>query len=204
MTEAAGPYVALWARRAVAAAIILACHAGVIAVLLSSSSGSHVGTGETAVSILVRSMKSENASSEVPQQIAPARPRLVIPTIDAPRNAPAFRLASPVPTPPAQAASAPSISAETRAAGIRAYGSQVWRRIAERKPKGIHLPGTAYVNFALTGEGAIAAIRIARSSGNPELDAMALRTIESAAPFDPPPSGFAPQDLVFEIPFNFR
>ncbi|HUD51870.1 energy transducer TonB, partial [Parvibaculum sp.] len=121
-----------------------------------------------------------------------------------PRNAPAFRLASPAPMPPVEAPSAPSISAETRAAGIRAYGSLVWRRIAERKPKGIHLPGTAYVNFALTGEGAIAAIRIARSSGNPELDAMALRTIESAAPFDPPPSGLAPQDLVFEIPFNFR
>ncbi|HUD52000.1 energy transducer TonB, partial [Parvibaculum sp.] len=121
-----------------------------------------------------------------------------------PRNAPAFRLASPAPMPPVEAPSAPSISAETRAAGIRAYGSLVWRRIAERKPKGIHLPGTAYVNFALTDEGAIAAIRVARSSGNPELDAMALRTIEAAAPFDPPPPGLTSQDLVFEIPFNFR
>lgn len=204
MVNASGPYVALWARRAITAATILVLHAGVVAVLLSSPSGAHVGTGEISVSILIRSMKSKDTSSDMPQRIAPPRPSLVTPPIGAPRKAPAFRLASPASTPPAQTPSAPSASAQTRAAGIRAYGSLVWRRIAERKPKGIHLPGTAYVNFALTGDGAVAAIRIARSSGNPELDAMALHTIEAAAPFDPPPPDLTAQDLVFEIPFNFR
>jgi len=112
---------------------------------------------------------------------------------------------APVAAPSADGASRMSSPAvETRAEGRRAYGRLVWKKIAERKPAGLHLAGTADVGFSVTAEGVIGRIGIVRSSGNAELDALALRTIGSAAPFDAPPADLAPGDLVFEIPFNFR
>ena len=137
------------------------------------------------------------ALKRIKREKLPLRPKEPAPVIAAPA-APATS------TPSDGDALMSSAAAETRAAGRRAYGRLVWTRIAERKPAGIRLAGTAHVTFSVTADGAIGAIAIDRSSGNAELDALALRTIRGAAPFAPPPAGLATEDLVFEIPFNFR
>lgn len=49
--------------------------------------------------------------------------------------------------------------------------------------------GTAVVAFSVAAGGGLAAVSIARSSGSAELDSAAVRMIQSAAPFPPPPPG---------------
>jgi protein TonB len=51
------------------------------------------------------------------------------------------------------------------------------------------LQGTATVSFAISATGQIRAgtLKIVESSGQPKLDAGALKTIRASAPFDPPP-----------------
>ena len=199
-----------WLRRAVTVAASLAINAGLAAGLLMPASAHRVGTGarEILVHIISVSEKPKSAEVEKPKPLPKKKQVPVIHRKALPKRVPATpapvveapqALAKPVET-----SAAISIDAETRAAGIRAYGTLVWKRIAERKPAGIRLPGTAYATFSLTREGRISAIRISKSSGSARLDALALRTIEAAAPFDAPPAGLSDADLVFEIPLNFR
>ncbi|MEN6542547.1 TonB family protein [Parvibaculum sp.] len=210
MFAGAGPSGSHWLRRALTAAASLAINAGLAAGLLMPASTQQVGTG--AKEMLVRIISEAELRKPVPaEKPLPAREKKPASVV---RPRPVPKQASQKPAPmavapqqqaePVETRSAISSDAETRAAGIRAYGSHVWKRIAEVKPKGIHLPGTAYATFSLTREGRIAAIRISKSSGSARLDALALRTIEAAAPFDAPPADLTEADLVFEIPLNFR
>ena len=210
MFASAGSCGSRWLRRAVTVAASLAINAGLAAGLLMPASTHHVGTGAREILVRIVSIpaKPTTPAVEKPKALpekkqAPVVHRKTFPKRVLPSPAPAATapqaLAKPVET-----SAAISIDAETRAAGIRAYGTLVWKRIAEKKPRGIHLPGTAYAVFSLTREGRISAIRISKSSGNARLDALALSTIEAAAPFDAPPAGLADADLVFEIPLNFR
>ena len=51
------------------------------------------------------------------------------------------------------------------------------------------LQGTATVSFTILGTGQIRpeSVKIVASSGRPQLDASALKTIRASVPFDPPP-----------------
>lgn len=77
---------------------------------------------------------------------------------------------------------------------LRAYVKALTKKVQENlvypdagRKQG--LKGTASVGFTLQADGSIAAgtLRIATSSGQPQLDASALKTVEASAPFDPPP-----------------
>jgi len=210
MFASAGSNGSRWLRRAVTVAASLAINAGLAAGLLMPASTHHVGTGAKEILVRIVSIpaKSKALAVERPKPLpekkqAPVIHRKTLPKRVLPSQAPVVEapqaLAKPVET-----SAAISIDAEARAAGVRAYGTLVWKRIAEKKPSGIHLPGTAYAIFSLTREGRISAIRISKSSGNARLDALALNTIEAAAPFDAPPADLTDADLVFEIPLNFR
>lgn len=85
---------------------------------------------------------------------------------------------------PAPAASRPA----TARPSSGAYASQVWARLARHKPRAGQR-GSASVAFAIAASGSLGAVRIARSSGNPRIDQLALATVRNAAPFPPPPSG---------------
>lgn len=206
--------------------VSIGAHGALAAALLSMPADrTQIGTDEKPEAISVELV----AAATLPKPVAAASPAIETPKLEKKsaepnpvprkkkpeRDVPSFRKTSPVFVAPAQAApvaTAPSngeaqmssAAAETRAEGRRAYGRLVWQRIAERKPAGIRLPGTAYILFSVTSGGAIGKIAVERSSGNEELDALALRTISAAAPFAPPPEYLAPADLEFEIPFNFR
>ena len=79
------------------------------------------------------------------------------------------------------------------------HAGQVMRKIQRiRRPTGVGY-GTALVSFAIGPDGALSALRIARSSGSPRLDRAALRLIERAAPFPRPPQGAT---RVMQIPIS--
>jgi protein TonB len=69
-----------------------------------------------------------------------------------------------------------------------AYAGKVWSALARHKPRAGQR-GSASVSFAIGQNGALQAVRIARSSGNARIDQLALATVRNAAPFPPPPSG---------------
>ncbi|MFO1152941.1 MAG: TonB family protein [Rhodospirillales bacterium] len=95
-------------------------------------------------------------------------------------------------------------AAPGRAEALDAYRRVVWARIDAQKPKGLRLPGRTGVSFTVAIDGTLLAARIARSSGNGELDRLALLAVQSAAPLPPPPAALGGQPMTFEIPFTFR
>jgi len=68
----------------------------------------------------------------------------------------------------------------------------------------MHLDGVATVRFTVGGGGALMAVELAASSGNPALDRLALRTVRNAAPFPAPPADLEREQLVFMIAFSFH
>lgn len=102
------------------------------------------------------------------------------------------------------AIAAPSVVKPTEVQGLQNYASRIWQKIAEHGSKGIHVEGRVVVNFSLTSTGEIRTLRIAQSSGNEELDALALVSIRQASPFGPAPANISEADLVFDIPFHFH
>lgn len=200
-------------------AVSLALHAGLAAGLWPALARQPVGTDETVKAItveLVAAPALPQPAKEEPPAPEPLK-KAEAKTLPKPKRKastakvekPAAERKAPAEEPTLSAPSngvalMSSASAETRAAGRRAYGQLVWKKIVERKPPGLRLPGTALVEFALDSRGAIVTARIVETSGDAELDALALKTVASAAPFDPPPAELTAADLVFEIPFAFR
>ncbi|MDR7123834.1 TonB family protein [Pseudotabrizicola sp. 4114] len=78
------------------------------------------------------------------------------------------------------------------------YPGLVLRKI-ERTRKPAHAArGTVVVAFRVAPSGALASARVARSTGDPSLERVALDHIRRAAPFPPPPAG-AETDFRFEF-----
>lgn len=83
------------------------------------------------------------------------------------------------------------------------------RHLARFKPSSGLLRGSdsqriAYVRFTIDAKGAVISSKIGKSSGSPELDEAALRSVSAASPLPAIPSEFARPRLDFEIPFNFN
>lgn len=69
------------------------------------------------------------------------------------------------------------------------YPGQVFKRLSRvRKPRGLGR-GRAVVAFRVSSNGNLAAVSIARSSGNRKIDRAALQHVRRAAPFPSPPRG---------------
>lgn len=86
---------------------------------------------------------------------------------------------------------------------LQRYQDLVWRMIMARRPPTAHLRGGAQIAFHLMPNGAPCDIRIARSSGDPMLDRLAIATVQRAGPFPKPPAGLR-ADTEFEIWFQFK
>ena len=84
------------------------------------------------------------------------------------------------------------------------YAAEVRARVAGNKPPGGGLRGTAVVAFALTPTGGLAYAGLSHSSGDPQLDQLAVAAVRSSAPFPTPPSGVTSAQLRFAIPFHFQ
>ena len=102
------------------------------------------------------------------------------------------------------AAGASSGRVSASAGSILSYAARVRAQVAGHKPSGAGAHGTAMVGFSVTPWGGLGYANIARSSGNPTLDRMAVSAVRGAAPFPQPPSGASPGQLRFTIPFHFQ
>ena len=77
----------------------------------------------------------------------------------------------------------------TNSRAARNYGNVVMRKISRTRRVSTGLRGRTLVAFAIGGTGALDSVSVAESSGNAELDNLAVDHIRRAAPFDPPPEG---------------
>jgi periplasmic protein TonB len=84
------------------------------------------------------------------------------------------------------------------------YAAEVRARVAGNKPSGGGLRGTAVVAFGLPPSGGLAFASLARSSGDVQLDQLAVAAVRGSAPFPPPPAGATSAQLRFSIPFHFQ
>ncbi|WP_458792715.1 TonB family protein [Yoonia sp. MH D7] len=78
------------------------------------------------------------------------------------------------------------------------YPNQVVRQINRSRRERTRARGVATVSFSIGSGGQLSAVGIARSSGNAELDRLAVNHIRRAAPFPTPPHG-ARTSFTFEF-----
>ena len=68
------------------------------------------------------------------------------------------------------------------------YGARVMQDIRKTRPAAFAGTWAVTVGFVIAPSGALAELRVLRSSGRKDLDAIAADLIHRAAPFDPPPA----------------
>lgn len=80
------------------------------------------------------------------------------------------------------------------------YTAKIWSALARHKPRA-GKAGSAAVTFSIGPAGGIRSVKISGSSGDSQLDQMALQTVRNAAPFPPPPD---PASASYTIRIYFR
>jgi protein TonB len=78
---------------------------------------------------------------------------------------------------------------ETGTAAVSNYPGLVMRKLARVPRPRLAARGATVVAFRIADNGRLATASVARSSGAAALDQAALRLVQRAAPFPPPPSG---------------
>jgi protein TonB len=86
---------------------------------------------------------------------------------------------------------------------MREYARYVAQALAKTKPKGTGGLGTVQVKFVIAGDGGLAAVEVAKSSGSPKLDNVALGAVRRTKFLVPPP-GMTTAQLTYEVPYHFR
>ena len=87
---------------------------------------------------------------------------------------------------------------------LAAYRALLSHHIRAGRPRGAALQGTVTIAFRIDRGGAVLASDIAGSSGNPNLDRIALRMVRQASPMPAPPAGLTPAQLAFVVPVAFH
>lgn len=87
-------------------------------------------------------------------------------------------------------ASAPSAAAKVKGGDLSpaAYAKAVMKKVHATQRKSGAGKGTVVVGFTIAANGGLASVKIMQSSGNAELDAVAVDHIRRSAPFPPPVS----------------
>jgi len=80
--------------------------------------------------------------------------------------------------------------AGTRRVSLSAYNDHVFRALARHKPK-VGRRGSTQVAFGIGAGGQLSFVRVVGSSGDRNLDRLAVATIRNSAPFPRPPAGRA-------------
>jgi len=85
---------------------------------------------------------------------------------------------------------APPDAMTTRRVSLSAYNDRVFRALARHKPK-VGRRGSTKVAFGIGDGGQLSFVRVVGSSGDGNLDHLAVATIRNSAPFPRPPAGRA-------------
>ncbi len=108
----------------------------------------------------------------------------------------------------AQAAPAPSASGVSagEAKALKAdWGAKVRARINRKVAlPADSTPGTVKVRLEIAASGKLLAVGIAQSSGQPALDAAAIKAVKAAAPFARAPKGLGEPSYSFSLPITFK
>ena len=131
-------------------------------------------------------------------QTPPGQPALELPVASVPLPA-SMNVAVSLPA-PALAPAAASTTGTVRAI----YARRLWEWIAARRPAGLHLEGEALISFSIGPRGDLRGLSLDRSSGNAQLDRLALRTVRLAAPFPRPPESLDAEEFNFVLSFHFN
>ena len=85
------------------------------------------------------------------------------------------------------------------------WGAAIRARVERRKrhPAGA-ASGTVTVRLVVTAAGALAGVSVAKSSGNPALDAAAVAAVQGAGAFPPAPAGLPGGSHSFTLPMRFQ
>lgn len=93
--------------------------------------------------------------------------------------------------------------AAAQAGAVRLFLAGVRSRLAKNRPRSLHRKGTVMITFAIQPSGELDYAKVATSSGVPALDQAAIDAVRRSAPFQKPPEGMRPGDLVFTVPYRF-
>lgn len=148
----------------------------------------------------------QSAAVLQPAVRGPSRPSSMSPTPSVaamPQAAPAPSDMKPALDAPPRA-SFPSASAGPSDSEVVRYRDQLWRHIAAHRPHNVQRRGTVLVKFRIDMNGALVDASIAGSSGDFNLDRIALRTLRQSAPFPAPPAAIVSGQLEFTVPVNFH
>lgn len=83
-------------------------------------------------------------------------------------------------------------ASKSKAAGnsaVNNYPGKVMQALSKARKPRIRAKGAATVTFVIAASGALSKVRVTKTSGSKALDRAALKMIQSAAPFPPPPQG---------------
>jgi protein TonB len=150
------------------------------------------------------------APDALPQVVPPDRRPLIlrqtVPVMFKPRlpAVPAERSPALAQEGPPPEADRPAVRPEAdRRAALRAYQERLWAIIVAHRPPRVRAAGQVRIAFSLDRGGGLTAVAVARSSGDPMLDRLAVEAVRRSAPFPPPPSE-AGGSADCEIEFHFR
>ncbi|WP_098108527.1 energy transducer TonB [Novosphingobium sp. PC22D] len=106
---------------------------------------------------------------------------------------------------PAAPASDPTPGADSRTDDVLSrYVDGLRAAILRWKPGGLRKEGTAIVGFRLDREGRLISSQLVESSGDVQIDRMALRMVRRAAPFRKPDEEIPAGKLDFVLPVRFH
>lgn len=85
------------------------------------------------------------------------------------------------------------------------YMGQIYRKVNRAKRRGSvgRQRGEALIAFVVAGNGSLAGVRVARSSGNAAIDREAVSTVQRAQPFPPIPPQARRNTWTFTVPIAF-
>lgn len=83
------------------------------------------------------------------------------------------------------------------------WGGQIMARIERSRPR-VRGTGQVGVNLRLSPDGQLSGLSVARSSGDPALDAAALSAVRGAGRFPAAPEGLTEASYSFSVPIRFR
>jgi protein TonB len=98
---------------------------------------------------------------------------------------------------------APALSAAQRQSLMSQWGLQIMARIERARPR-VSASGQVVLAMQIARSGHLAAVSVARSSGDPTLDAAALSAVRRAGRFPAAPDALTEASYGFSLPIRFR
>ncbi|MBR9843108.1 MAG: TonB family protein [Rhodobacteraceae bacterium] len=97
-----------------------------------------------------------------------------------------------------------TLSKKKRASLTAKWGAQIRARIARRGMTRGAGKGTAYVRITVSSTGTLLSAKLSKSSGNGEIDKIALLAVRRAGSFPPAPKGLGSDRKTFVLPISSR